>query len=74
MRELNEKYGYILFVYVLVGFVVEYLEVLYDNDFECKVVMDEIGVKYYCLEMLNVLDVFIDCLIDVVLKKKEFVL
>ena len=31
--------------YTPVGFVTEYLEVLYDNDIECKVVCDEIGVS-----------------------------
>ena len=34
------------FVYTPVGFVAEHLEVLYDNDYECKVVWDEIGANY----------------------------
>ena len=70
-RELNEKYGYTSFVYAPVGFVAEHLEVLYDNDFECKVVTDEIGAKYYRPEMPNASDAFIDCLTDVVVKKKN---
>ena len=67
----NEKYGYTSFVYAPVGFVAEHLEVLYDNDFECKVVTDEIGAKYYRPEMPNASDAFIDCLTDVVVKKKN---
>lgn len=51
---MYEEKGYILFVYILVGFIVDYLEVFYDNDYECKVVIDEIGVDYYCFEMFNV--------------------
>lgn len=54
MKDLYEEYGYEFFIYCLVGFVVEYLEVLYDNDYECKVVMDELNVKYFRLNMLNV--------------------
>ena len=73
-RELNEKHGYTSFVYAPVGFVAEHLEVLYDNDFECKVVTDEIGAKYYRPEMPNASDAFIDCLTDVVVKEKESVL
>ena len=41
---------------------------------ECKVVTDEIGAKYYRPEMPNASDAFIDCLADVVLKKKESVM
>ncbi len=51
--------------------LLEHLEVLYDNDFECKVVTDEIGAKYYRPEMPNASEAFIDCLTDVVLKKKN---
>ena len=35
------------FIYTPVGFVCEHLEVLYDNDYECKVVCDDIGANYY---------------------------
>lgn len=68
-RELHEKYDYTSFVYAPVGFVADHLEVLYDNDIECKVVTDEIGAKYYRPEMPNTSEAFIDCLTDVVLKK-----
>jgi protoporphyrin/coproporphyrin ferrochelatase len=67
-RDLHEKRGYNTFVYTPVGFVSDHLEVLYDNDYECKVVTDEIGAKYYRPEMPNTKPEFIDALADVVLK------
>ncbi|WP_078548328.1 ferrochelatase [Litchfieldia alkalitelluris] len=68
-RELYETKGYTSFVYVPAGFVSDHLEVLYDNDFECKVVTDELGAKYYRPEMPNVQPEFINCLATVVLKQ-----
>jgi len=68
-RDLFNKYQYKAFVYAPVGFVCEHLEVLYDNDIECKVVTDELGVSYYRPEMPNARGEFIDCLASVVLKR-----
>lgn len=68
-RDLFEQEGFTSFVYCPVGFVAEHLEVLYDNDYECKVVCDELGANYYRPEMPNAKDAFIDCLADVVMKK-----
>jgi protoporphyrin/coproporphyrin ferrochelatase len=68
-RELHEQKGYTSFVFIPVGFVSDHLEVLYDNDIECKNVTDEIGAKYYRPEMPNAKPEFIDCLATVVLKK-----
>jgi protoporphyrin/coproporphyrin ferrochelatase len=67
-RELHEKNGYTTFVYTPVGFVADHLEVLYDNDYECKVVTDEIGAGYYRPEMPNAKPEFIDAMADVILK------
>jgi protoporphyrin/coproporphyrin ferrochelatase len=67
-RELHKKKGYKTFVYTPVGFVADHLEVLYDNDYECKVVTDEIGASYYRPEMPNAKPEFIDAMADVVLK------
>jgi ferrochelatase len=67
-RELHEQKGYTSFVYTPVGFVTDHLEVLFDNDYECKVVTDEIGAKYYRPEMPNTQPLFIDAMSDVVLK------
>lgn len=68
-RELYNKDGYKAFVYTPVGFVADHLEVLYDNDHECKVVCDEIGASYYRPEMPNARPEFIETLANVVLKK-----
>ncbi|MBN8209669.1 ferrochelatase [Bacillus sp. NTK071] len=68
-RDLYEKQGYTSFVYAPVGFVADHLEVLFDNDYECKVVTDEIGANYYRPEMPNAQDEFIDVITTVVLKE-----
>ncbi|MEC5423677.1 ferrochelatase [Virgibacillus sp. C22-A2] len=68
-RDLFEQKGYRSFVYAPVGFISDHLEVLFDNDYECKVVCDEIGANYYRPEMPNVNPLFIDTLAQVVLKK-----
>jgi protoporphyrin/coproporphyrin ferrochelatase len=67
-RELHHEKGYNTFVYIPVGFVADHLEVLYDNDYECKVVTDEIGASYYRPEMPNSKPEFIDALATVVMK------
>ncbi|XXM73974.1 ferrochelatase [Lysinibacillus sphaericus] len=67
-RDLHEKKGYTTFVYTPVGFVADHLEVLYDNDYECKVVTDDIGANYYRPEMPNAKPEFIDAMADVILK------
>jgi len=68
-RELHEEKGYTSFVYTPIGFIADHLEVLYDNDYECKVVTDEIGADYYRPEMPNAQPEFIDGLATVVLKQ-----
>ncbi|MBS4218112.1 ferrochelatase [Bacillus sp. FJAT-49711] len=67
-RDLYEKKGYNAFVYIPVGFVSTHLEVLYDNDVECKVVTDEIGAAYYRPAMPDAQPKFIDALVSVILK------
>ncbi|WP_039863167.1 ferrochelatase [Planococcus donghaensis] len=68
-RDLFEQKGYTSFVYTPVGFVADHLEVLFDNDYECKVVCDDIGATYRRPEMPNVQPLFIDALADVVLRE-----
>lgn len=68
-RDLYEQKGYRSFVYAPVGFIADHLEVLYDNDHECKVVCDDVGAKYHRPEMPNVDPLFIETLANVVLKK-----
>ncbi|WP_163537120.1 ferrochelatase [Gracilibacillus sp. YIM 98692] len=68
-RDLFEQKGYRSFVYAPVGFVADHLEVLYDNDFECKVVCDELEANYYRPPMPNVHPIFIETLANVVFHK-----
>ncbi|MGD6872182.1 ferrochelatase [Sutcliffiella horikoshii] len=68
-RDLHKDKGYTSFVYTPVGFVSDHLEVLYDNDYECKIVTDEIGAKYYRPEMPNTQPEFIDAMATVVLEQ-----
>ncbi|MFB4161824.1 ferrochelatase [Geomicrobium sp. JSM 1781026] len=70
-RDLYNKSKYQTFVYVPLGFVADHLEVLFDNDYECKVVTDELGVQYERPEMPNTNALFIDALADAVLKQKD---
>lgn len=63
-RKLYEEEKYEHFIYTPVGFVCEHLEVLYDNDYECKVVCDDLGVKYYRPEMPNTDVRFIGAMVD----------
>lgn len=68
-RDLYQKKKYKAFVYIPAGFVSTHLEVLYDNDHECKVVTDEVGAAYYRPAMPDAQPEFIDALAAVVLKK-----
>lgn len=68
-RDLYEEKGYRSFVYAPVGFVSDHLEVLFDNDYECKVVCDEVGANYHRPQMPNTDPLFIETLTDVVLKE-----
>ncbi|KIL47341.1 ferrochelatase [Jeotgalibacillus campisalis] len=66
-RTLHKEKGYESFVYTPVGFVSDHLEVLFDNDYECKVVTDDIGANYYRPEMPNTQPLFIEAMADKVL-------
>ena len=66
-KQLYEKKGYRTYVYAPVGFVSDHLEVLYDNDFECKEVCRELGAKYYRPEMPNTHKLFIEAMAGVIL-------
>lgn len=68
-RDLYNEKGYKAFVYIPVGFVAEHLEVLYDNDYECKVVTEEVGASYYRPPMPNAQHEFIDTLATIVLNQ-----
>ncbi len=70
-RSLYEEKGYRSFVYAPVGFIADHLEVLYDNDYECKVVCDELGASYYRPPMPNTHPLFIETLANVVQNKSK---
>ncbi|WP_087973340.1 ferrochelatase [Oceanobacillus rekensis] len=68
-RELYEKQGYRSFIYAPVGFIADHLEVLFDNDYECKVVCEELGANYHRPSMPNDHPDFIRTLTSVVWNK-----
>ncbi|OFF89468.1 ferrochelatase [Listeria monocytogenes] len=68
-RELYGQEKYKHFIYTPVGFVAEHLEVLYDNDYECKVVTDEVGATYHRPPMPNADPEFLEVLRTVVWEK-----
>ncbi len=70
-RELYAEHRYKHFIYCPVGFVAKHLEVLYDNDYECRIITEELGVSYHRPEMPNAKPEFIDCLSQVVLKNLQ---
>ena len=63
-RDLYNEHGFKHFVYLPLGFVCEHLEVLYDNDYECKVVCDEVGAGYHRPTMPNTDERFIQAMIN----------
>lgn len=67
-RDLYHEKAYKHFIYTPVGFVAEHLEVLYDNDYECKVVTDELGATYHRPPMPNADSEFLEVLKTVVWK------
>lgn len=67
-EKLYNEEGLQTFVYAPVGFVSDHLEVLYDNDIECKEICDKLGANYYRPEMPNTNELFIDTLAKVVLE------
>ncbi|WP_240376446.1 ferrochelatase [Bacillus piscicola] len=70
-KELARKHNYTSFVYCPVGFVADHLEVLFDNDIECKQACEDVGAAYYRPEMPNAKPEFIDALADVIIKHQQ---
>lgn len=67
-RDLFEQEGYQHFIYTPVGFVAEHLEVLYDNDYECKVVCDAVGAAYHRPPMPDTHPLFIGAIVSEITK------
>ncbi|WCK56874.1 ferrochelatase [Aneurinibacillus sp. Ricciae_BoGa-3] len=68
IRELHKE-GYTSMIFCPIGFVADHLEVLYDNDYECKKLTDELGIRYYRPAMPNTDPRFIEALACAVEKK-----
>ncbi len=68
-RDVYEEKGYEAFVYVPVGFVADHLEVLFDNDYECKVVCDELEIHYARPVMPNADPAFMKAVTEAVAKQ-----
>ncbi len=68
-KQLHQEKGYQTYIYAPVGFVADHLEVLYDNDTECKELVEELEAKYCRPVMPNTDPVFIQSMVDVVLKQ-----
>jgi ferrochelatase len=66
---LLHKEGVTSMVFCPIGFVADHLEVLYDNDYECKHLAEELGVHYYRPPMPNTHKLFIEALASAVIKK-----
>lgn len=73
-RELADCAGYQTFIYCPIGFVSDHLEVLYDNDVECRAVADERGARYLRPPMPNLDPLFIAALGDAVVEQLERVM
>ncbi|WP_298788090.1 ferrochelatase [uncultured Marinococcus sp.] len=65
-KDLHHQHGYEAFVYCPVGFVADHLEVLFDNDVECKDACDSVGAAYYRPEMPNSQREFLEALGDAI--------
>ncbi|HJE20122.1 MAG TPA: ferrochelatase [Aliicoccus persicus] len=66
-RDLHKEHEYKHYIYLPLGFVCEHLEVLYDNDYECKVVTDEVGSGYHRPTMPNTDSRFIQAMVNEIL-------
>lgn len=67
-KELFAKEGYSTFIYAPIGFTSEHLEILYDNDIECKEITDQLDANYLRLPMPNDRPEFIEALKAVIEK------
>lgn len=59
------------FIFCPIGFVAEHLEVLYDNDRECRTLVESLGGTYHRPQMPDTNPLFIDALASTVLKAFE---
>lgn len=67
IRNLHKSSGYKHFIFCPIGFVAEHLEVLYDNDQECRKLVESLGASYHRPQMPDTDPMFIDALASAVL-------
>lgn len=67
IRALHKKEEYRHFIFCPIGFVAEHLEVLYDNDQECRALVESLGANYHRPQMPDTDPLFIDALSSAVL-------
>jgi ferrochelatase len=65
-RDLWQRGGRRSFIYCPIGFVADHLEVLYDNDIECRDLVIGLGGRYLRAPMPNASVSFVGCLADAV--------
>lgn len=53
-------------IVVFVGFMSDYMEVLWDFDIEVVEVVEEVGLVFICMLMLGVCFVFVDGIVDLI--------
>lgn len=54
-----------------IGFVSDHLEILFDNDIECKEICDHVGLNYFRTEMPNDNEIFISAMANAVMRELE---
>ena len=59
-QKLVQEEGYTSIIYAPVGFVADHLEVLFDNDVECKDLAEKLGIQYFRPPMPNTDQKFIE--------------
>lgn len=68
IRALHATRRYSHYIFCPIGFVSEHLEVLYDNDHECRSLVEKLGAVYHRPQMPDTDPLFIDALAEAVLK------
>lgn len=71
IRVLHEQFGYKHYIFCPIGFVAEHLEVLYDNDTQCRQLVESLGATYHRPQMPDTDPLFIDALASAVLQSIE---
>lgn len=71
IKELDRENGYKHYIFCPIGFVAEHLEVLYDNDTECRKLVATLGAVYHRPPMPDTDPQFIEALASTVLQSVD---